>query len=143
MGVQKKEKKFGINLNIVIFIILPFSCQSPCSSKCPPCLENCEFKCAHSRCKRRCGISCEPCKELCTAKCRHMKCVQNCGNICSSDKKVITWKPCTMPCPKKLRCGHSCIGFCGDPCPLQCKICNSSELTEFFLLGNESDENAR
>lgn len=42
-----------------------------------------------------------------------------------------------------LKCGHQCIGFCGDPCPPLCRDCNHDELTDFVLLGYEDDDDAR
>jgi len=51
--------------------------------------------------------------------------------------------PCEEPCKEKLKCGHDCISFCGEPCPPQCRICNKKELTEFVLYGFEEDEDAR
>ena len=50
--------------------------------------------------------------------------------------------PCDEPCPKKLKCGHECVGFCGEPCPPLCRHCDKEELTEIFF-GNEDDEDAR
>lgn len=41
---------------------------------------------------------------------------------------------------KKLKCGHSCIGFCGEPCPPLCRIFNP-EITE-ILFGREDEPNA-
>jgi len=53
-------------------------------------------------------------------------------------------EPCDIPCNQILNCGHPCIGYCGEPCPPQCRICDKKELTEdFFLLGNEEDPDSR
>lgn len=111
-------------------------CKHPCSAKCPPCLEECEWRCFHSKCKKKCGLPCASCKEPCEWKCKHQKCDTRCGNKCSR-------KPCDQPCMKKLKCGHKCIGFCGDPCPPLCRDCNRDELTDFVLLGFEDDDDAR
>lgn len=57
-----------------------------------------------------------------------------CGDICNRP-------PCYEPCDLKLKCGHECIGFCGEPCPF-CRICQSDEVTTIFF-GNEDDPDAR
>lgn len=75
------------------------------------------------------------CTEPCMRKCEHVQCTAKCGEMC-------TTKPCTEPCQEKLPCGHDCVGFCGDPCPPLCRICNKNELQEIFL-GYEEDEDAR
>ncbi|XP_066939877.1 NFX1-type zinc finger-containing protein 1-like [Macrobrachium rosenbergii] len=112
-------------------------CQFPCSADCPPCQEMCNWKCEHSLCRKKCGLPCNFCQEPCTWKCEHQRCGKRCGEPCSVP-------PCQKPCPKLLKnCGHPCIGFCGDPCPPLCRICNKEELTEFTLLGFEEDADAR
>ncbi|XP_076063757.1 NFX1-type zinc finger-containing protein 1-like isoform X2 [Oratosquilla oratoria] len=111
-------------------------CKEKCSKVCPPCQAMCPWKCDHSKCCKKCGIPCAPCKESCNWKCAHHSCSNKCGEACSR-------KPCKKNCKKKLPCGHDCIGFCGDPCPPQCRVCNQEDLEEFILLGNESDEDAR
>lgn len=50
-------------------------------------------------------------------------------------------EPCDEPCPKKLDCGHDCVGFCGEPCPNLCRECDKDELTEVFF-GYEDEEDA-
>ena len=47
--------------------------------------------------------------------------------------------PCTEPCQKLLKCGHQCVGFCGDPCPPKCMVCDREELLEIFY-GSESED---
>lgn len=47
-----------------------------------------------------------------------------CGEICAN--RTI----CEEPCQKKLTCGHSCIGVCGEKCPKLCRVCNE-EADEF------------
>ena len=42
-----------------------------------------------------------------------------------------------------LRCGHPCVGLCGELCPPLCRVCNKEELVDFMLLGNEEDDDAR
>lgn len=31
---------------------------------------------------------------------------------------------CEEPCQKKIPCGHSCIGVCGEKCPKLCRVCD-------------------
>jgi uncharacterized C2H2 Zn-finger protein len=40
-----------------------------------------------------------------------------------------------------LKCGHQCVGVCGDFCPRLCRICDKEKLQTIFL-GNEDDLNA-
>ena len=51
-------------------------------------------------------------------------------------------EPCNEPCKKILKCGHPCIGLCGEKCPSKCRICNRDEVCEIFF-GNEDEEDAR
>ncbi|XP_071520848.1 NFX1-type zinc finger-containing protein 1 isoform X2 [Panulirus ornatus] len=111
-------------------------CQHPCTANCPPCQEQCQWHCEHSQCRKNCGVPCVVCQEKCEWKCAHQKCKEKCGEQCSR-------KPCIQACPKKLTCGHSCVGFCGDPCPPLCRICDVEELTEFLLSRLEGDDDAR
>ena len=75
-------------------------------------------------------------QEKCEWECKHSKCKKHCGEKCSRD-------PCNEPCPEKLKCGHECVGFCGDPCPPLCRVCDYDELTDLVLLGNEDEPDAR
>lgn len=82
-----------------------------------------------------CGQPCTHCTERCPRACAHTRCSAKCGKTCTVD-------PCTEPCPKMLPCRHPCVGFCGDPCPPLCRVCNREELEE-ILFGFEQDEDAR
>ena len=111
-------------------------CNFPCSSSCPPCMENCNNYCVHSRCQRRCYELCVPCAEPCKWKCEHFECTRLCSELCNR-------LPCNEPCKKKLKkCGHRCIGLCGEKCPNKCRICDREEVCEIFF-GNEEDKDAR
>ena len=50
--------------------------------------------------------------------------------------------PCNEPCRKHLRCGHPCIGLCGEKCPKLCRECNREEVVD-ILFGSEDDPDAR
>lgn len=116
-------------------LICNHECSIPCRQNCKPCNQKCTYNCGHSICGRSCGEICTPCKESCMRRCKHQKCERKCGEICNVS-------PCTRPCDKKLpKCGHRCVGFCGYPCPILCRICDNDELTETFL-GNEDNEDA-
>ena len=110
-------------------------CDFPCTPTCPPCMKECNNYCVHSRCPRRCYEHCMPCKEPCAWKCEHQSCTRLCGEICNRP-------PCNEPCKELLKCGHPCIGLCGEKCPNKCRICDRDEVCE-ILFGNEDEEDAR
>lgn len=116
-------------------LICGHKCQIACKEACRTCQQPCSFRCKHSVCKKKCGEPCTICIEPCTRKCEHSACTKKCGEQCNVP-------PCNKPCKRKLTCGHPCVGFCGDPCPKLCRICNHEELTE-ILFGTEDEEDAR
>ena len=116
-------------------LVCSHECKEPCTKNCPPCREYCETRCVHSRCPKLCGESCTPCKMPCMWKCEHHNCTKRCGEICDREK-------CNEPCRKQLlRCGHECVGVCGEFCPKLCRVCNKEELQTIFL-GNEDEPDA-
>uniref|UniRef100_A0A8C2SUE6 Zinc finger NFX1-type containing 1 n=1 Tax=Coturnix japonica TaxID=93934 RepID=A0A8C2SUE6_COTJA len=117
------------------FLICSHKCQQPCTSECPPCQLDCQNRCVHSRCKKKCGERCSPCAEPCEWRCQHYQCTKLCHEPCNRPR-------CNVPCTKLLRCGHPCIGFCGEPCPKKCLVCDREEVTQIFF-GFEDDEDAR
>ena len=110
-------------------------CDFPCTPTCPPCMKECNNYCIHSRCPRRCYERCMPCKEPCAWRCEHQRCTRLCGERCNRP-------PCNEPCKKLLKCGHPCIGLCGEKCPDKCRICDRDEVCE-ILFGSEDEEDAR
>lgn len=110
-------------------------CDMPCSKNCAPCKRECPNGCVHSKCKLKCSQPCKPCLEECSLKCEHKKCSRKCHELCDIE-------PCSEPCIKTLKCGHQCIGLCGDPCPSLCRTCNKNKVKEIFF-GTEDTENAR
>ncbi|CAM4799643.1 unnamed protein product [Rotaria magnacalcarata] len=116
-------------------LICSHVCKAPCTANCPPCLSFCETRCVHSKCNKRCGELCVPCKEPCAYKCKHLQCTRICSEPCDRG-------PCNEPCDQKLKCGHDCIGMCGEPCPRQCRICNKHIVQE-ILFGTEDEPDAR
>lgn len=109
-------------------------CNFPCTPSCPPCTKPCANFCNHSRCPKKCFERCTPCKEKCEWSCPHFQCTQPCGNPCDRP-------PCGHPCPKRLTCGHKCIGLCGELCPTQCRVCDKEEVTD-ILFGEEEEPDA-
>lgn len=83
----------------------------------------------------RCGQRCAPCVEPCAWNCPHQSCSKLCHEPCDRP-------PCTQPCAKILKCGHPCIGLCGDKCPSKCRICDYDEVTDIFF-GTEDEPEAR
>ena len=76
-------------------------------------------------------------QELCEWNCPHYKCTKLCYQICDRP-------PCTNPCFKKLKCGHQCIGYCGDVCPDLCRICNMDKIEETAdIFGYDVDASTR
>ena len=110
-------------------------CKFPCASNCPPCNKACNNFCVHSNCPRKCYEVCDPCMEPCQWQCKHYKCTQPCGEICDRP-------PCDAPCTKKLKCGHDCIGLCGEKCPDLCRICDKEVVCDIFF-GTEEEDDAR
>ena len=116
----------------------PLVCEHQCPdfcSLCPPCLKPCENRCKHSRCQEKCGSLCVPCMEPCEWVCQHYRCTRRCGEPCNRQR-------CNRPCRKLLRCGHPCIGLCGEPCPRFCRVCHREVVQEIFF-GTEDEPDAR
>jgi len=112
------------------------TCNFPCAADCPPCQKSCTNFCVHSRCPKKCYEPCTPCMEPCKWECKHLKCTKLCGEMCNRP-------PCNEPCEKCLKkCGHPCIGLCGEKCPSLCRICDKEEVCEIFF-GTEDEEDAR
>lgn len=115
--------------------ICEHSCNVDCAALCPPCKLPCPTRCIHSKCPNPCGERCPPCTERCQWRCKHYACGKKCRDMCNRRR-------CYKPCRKKLPCEHECIGFCGEPCPPKCRICDKEEVT-FLLFGTEDEEDAR
>ncbi|XP_054720298.1 NFX1-type zinc finger-containing protein 1-like [Uloborus diversus] len=116
-------------------LICGHECKSPCSKSCPPCKKKCDNRCVHSKCPKKCGEPCETCTELCAWSCKHYTCKHLCGELCNRDS-------CNAPCEKLLKCNHPCIGYCGEPCPNDCRICDEKKVKTIFF-GFEDEEDAR
>ena len=100
-------------------------CGHKCEQLCHPTDPNHE----EYDCRKRCTKTCErdhPCKRLCYQDCNNcmvevFKVVPRCNHLlgmpCHQDPSTFQ---CTKPCPKKLRCGHSCPNQCGERCARKC-----------------------
>ncbi|XP_035285223.1 NFX1-type zinc finger-containing protein 1-like [Anguilla anguilla] len=111
-------------------------CHKGCNQGCAPCTKPCETQCYHSKkCPKLCSEACPPCTAPCGWRCKHHQCTRLCHEPCDRP-------PCEVACYKKLECGHSCIGMCGEPCPQKCRVCNAEEVSELFF-GKEADPKAR
>lgn len=102
-------------------------CGHTCTRMCHP------YDPLHEKfqCKKKCGkISCEL-GHLC-----QKQCFQICGKCCVEVCKVIPrckhkvlvpcyldplLFKCSVPCSKKLPCGHPCTNTCGQECVLECR----------------------
>ncbi|EFX71347.1 hypothetical protein DAPPUDRAFT_129702 [Daphnia pulex] len=111
-------------------------CNVNCGISCPPCGLKCQYSCSHSKCGHKCCEPCTPCKEKCPWSCQHKTCTKKCGDPCNRSR-------CDEPCKKTLPCGHFCAGLCGEICPPLCRVCDKEKLTEFIMLGNEDEEDAK
>uniref|UniRef100_A0A8D0HDW3 RZ-type domain-containing protein n=1 Tax=Sphenodon punctatus TaxID=8508 RepID=A0A8D0HDW3_SPHPU len=116
------------------FLICSHQCQQPCTAECPPCQQACQNRCVHSHCKKKCGELCTPCIEPCEWRCQHYQCTKLCSEPCDRPR-------CDVPCPKRLPCGHPCIGVCGEPCPRKCRVCHHDAVTQIFF-GFEDEPDA-
>ncbi|KAI5070201.1 hypothetical protein GOP47_0014544 [Adiantum capillus-veneris] len=96
-------------------------CKSQCGAPCKSCglKKPCLNRCVHERCAHTCEKPCVPCLMPCPWMCEHYSCSLPCSSICTRPR-------CDAPCGKALKCGHPCIGMCGEPCPTKCRICDPS-----------------
>lgn len=115
-------------------LICGHKCSSICSRGCPPCQKPCESKCVHATCPRKCFEPCVKCTRPCEWSCSHKKCTRLCGEICDRD-------PCNEPCSKILPCSHLCTGFCGEPCPVKCIICDDKKEPDSLSSQNVQNDN--
>ena len=104
------------------FLFCLHRCRATCCEPCPPCVSTCSRICPHGKCKQHCSKPCKPCRQPCTWNCPHYQCNNLCGEECDRPR-------CDAPCPKKLPCGHQCVGLCGENCPTLCAICHAKKLS--------------
>uniref|UniRef100_T1IT11 non-specific serine/threonine protein kinase n=1 Tax=Strigamia maritima TaxID=126957 RepID=T1IT11_STRMM len=107
-------------------------CKFSCALVCPPCEQKCINRCQHQKCPKLCGTECIKCTEECGWSCSHYQCSKMCHELC--DRMA-----CNQNCKGKLKCGHQCIGLCGEKCPNLCRICDKKELNDCTLLNFVAD----
>ena len=112
-------------------LVCSHRCRAPCDEPCPPCTRPCQRSCVHGKCRQLCWEDCEPCLLPCALSCPHVQCNNLCNENC--DKPF-----CDESCPKRLRCGHPCIGFCGEICPTLCRVCNPREIAAIAPKGEQN-----
>eukprot|EP00347_Sterkiella_histriomuscorum_P006278 403353380 len=110
--------------------------KSTCGKQSMLCQLKCETKCVHSKCPKKCYEPCVLCMEQCEINCEHFKCEKKCSQPCNK-------KLCQSRCSKILKCGHRCIGLCGDSCPKVCKICQPQHETFEIFFGTEDEDKAK
>lgn len=111
-------------------------CTKKCSEPCGICDKKCEYKCCEAKCDRKCGEPCYECKNKCRLGCRHVKCKNLCSEICDRS-------PCNFPCNVEFKCGHECMGLCGEKCLPVCRLCEPDHEIFQIFFGEEDDPEAR
>ncbi|RHZ77953.1 hypothetical protein Glove_168g248 [Diversispora epigaea] len=106
-------------------------CEEFChlNKDCPGCKKKCNVNCKHSACDKACSYPCSVCAEECDWNCEHKgTCGVPCGVPCNR-------LPCNERCLKLLRCGHQCMGICGEECPppKYCIICASDDIKDSIV----------
>ncbi|XP_070575232.1 NFX1-type zinc finger-containing protein 1-like [Ptychodera flava] len=93
-------------------------CGHPCMNKCYEICSVCTMKhphpCEHKSLGKRCNMRCK-------WTCVHHQCNNLCWEPCERP-------PCNNPCMKELKCGHTCVGLCGEMCPEVCRHCHRKKL---------------
>ena len=115
-------------------LICGHRCKQTCSQECL-CKEKCPNQCKHSECNKLCCEKCIDCVERCEIGCIHRQCDKLCYQICDINR-------CNKRCQKKMKCGHQCMGLCGERCPNLCKICEPNNENFDIFFGHEDDEDA-
>ena len=107
-------------------------CKQPCNMECI-CSQKCMNICPHgSKCQKKCCEKCVDCIEECTIGCIHRKCKKLCHEQCDIRR-------CNNRCSKKLKCGHQCIGLCGERCPRVCRECDPNNECFDIFFGSEDE----
>ncbi|XP_071482959.1 NFX1-type zinc finger-containing protein 1-like [Diadema antillarum] len=108
-------------------LICGHKCTQKCGTPCSSCQQKCPQKCRHDQCSHTCNTPCEVCTKRCNWNCPHFRCSKLCFEPCERP-------PCDEPCrKKKKKCGHPCIGLCGEICPKTCRVCDKTELEQRFF----------
>ncbi|OWF35962.1 NFX1-type zinc finger-containing protein 1 [Mizuhopecten yessoensis] len=111
-------------------LVCGHQCKSATCGLCSICSNECERYCPHRKCEHPCSQDCPPCKETCSLQCPHHNCSRLCHEECNRP-------PCNLRCPLMLKCSHPCMGYCGEPCPRLCIVCEPDRRNEFTQTCNE------
>ncbi|CAF0839837.1 unnamed protein product [Brachionus calyciflorus] len=125
------------NCDEIIERVMPCGHKSTieCWRRFEPCEKGCFYKCSHRFREISCHEPLMKCLKPCRNNCEHFICDKKCSDICDRP-------PCNEQCPKRLKCGHQCIGICGEPCPRLCRLCDRAKVTKIFF-GNERNDKAK
>eukprot|EP00347_Sterkiella_histriomuscorum_P021254 403334658 len=110
--------------------------KSTCGNQTMLCQLQCQTKCIHGKCPKKCFEPCVLCMDQCEIKCQHFECKRKCSQPC--DKKL-----CQSRCSKNLKCGHRCVGLCGDICPKVCRLCQPNHEAFEIFFGTEDEDTAK
>ncbi|CAI2339304.1 unnamed protein product [Caenorhabditis sp. 36 PRJEB53466] len=139
-GICYKTGKHVCQQRCEKFLDCGHECSAKCGEKCPPCRSFCSNMCEHQSCGigekgfgRECSNICSLCVSNCSNKCMHRSCTKYCYEECDV-------KTCTEPCSEKLRCGHACLGMCGEMCP---KICGTCEREKYVACVSNMDKSSQ
>ena len=106
------------------------SCHYP--YECPPCSEVVSYKCEHFNTSSFCGDARIVCTEMCEWKCEHLSCSKKCFESCDKAR-------CNDRCSLIMKCGHQCMGICGELCPCICRKCKSFDDNFQIYFGDEKN----
>ncbi|KAJ8303955.1 hypothetical protein KUTeg_017538 [Tegillarca granosa] len=99
------------------------SCFRSACGTCQPCSIKCHTRCGHGSFMTSCSAVFHLCKKECPWTCSHIKCTRLCYEPCDRE-------PCNKPCQRRLHCGHKCVGYCGEPCPRICRMCDKQQFEQ-------------
>ena len=127
-------------------------CMERVSVTLPECGHNSEIECyksknlsdnfCNNKCERNlsCGHPCDQaCGDPCTTKCmfkirKQWPCGHWLKRPCYQTADPES-HPCRAKCSKKLKCGHSCVKLCSEPCTEECK----ENITKLYPCGHRNE----
>ena len=130
--------KHGNHLECTLKCTRKLICNHDCSEschypyECPPCRKIVSYKCEHLHTSILCGDARFACLEMCEWKCEHLDCPNKCFESCEKAK-------CNERCSNVMKCGHQCLGICGEACPNICRKCKSFDDNFQIYFGDEKN----
>ena len=115
-------------------LVCNHDCNETCHYpfECLPCREIVNYKCEHIQNSSLCGNARISCMDTCEWKCVHLECSLKCSEACDRPR-------CNDRCSLLLRCGHTCMGICGEKCPPVCRKCKSFDENFQVYFGEEKN----